>query len=698
MTSKISSSKLFGRELRQLSWLAAVQAVVYLMMIPFRALIALSAMSSGNPSAADKLNTLCRQIGFDRLENVLMVLIAGIICGMCVFSYVHSSVKVDLYHSLSIKREQLFLIKYAAGFVTFAVPYAAASMLGVLGGALYGAFRWRLILEMAVCTLQHMLFFLCSYSGTILAVMMTGKIVTSVCAVAVLFGYLPTCWLILQAYVSNFLSTSMQLQALFDKNMGSFLRYTSPWAFCIFWENGETGSRISYGLTGMWPSITGICELTAVFVLLTLAALALYRRRRSEVCGAALAFHRLEGVIKILLAVLAAQVAALVASELGSTLWEISFILLFSALGCMVMEFIYRWDIHLVLQHKGHIVISAVLASLIFFPIRYDVLGYNSYLPEKDEIAEMAVQSLYNTYTYPEATEQKKSAKNKTESQKELDYLECDQIDTLYPLAENGVKFVKKSLENDYSFEEATVPVKLKYHLKDGKEVYRYYEVSEKTYLAAMDKLLSDRQYKEKYYPILGMDAKEIYEIEAECYQQNFPELTKYYPVSMAESTSYAEVQVEMETETETDTDTAETKSGTKAGAVQDAADSQSEAAETESETDESTSDAESETAETDFWAEIMTTDGTYTDYGVQIEIPQSKKAEFLAAYRKDLETLPYEKLYAAMNALEVQLQSKRQTYEYDRYPLSQDFTNTVYVLEEIAKENAASDLGVVYG
>ena len=164
MTSKISSSKLFGRELRQLTWLAAVQAVVYLMMIPFRALIALSAMSSGNPTAADKLNTLCRQIGFDRSENVLIVLIAGIICGLCVFSYVHSSVKVDLYHSLSIKREQLFLIKYEAGFVTFAVPYAVASLLGVLAGALYGAFRWRLMLEMAVCTLQHLLFFLCSYS------------------------------------------------------------------------------------------------------------------------------------------------------------------------------------------------------------------------------------------------------------------------------------------------------------------------------------------------------------------------------------------------------------------------------------------------------------------------------------------------------------------------------------------------------
>ena len=68
------------------------------------------------------------------------------------------------------------------------------------------------------CTMgkKHLLFFLCSYSGTILAVMMTGKIVTSVCAIAVLFGYLPTCWMILLAYVSNFLNTSMRLQALFD--------------------------------------------------------------------------------------------------------------------------------------------------------------------------------------------------------------------------------------------------------------------------------------------------------------------------------------------------------------------------------------------------------------------------------------------------------------------------------------------------
>lgn len=678
MTSKISSSKLFRRELRQLTWMAAVQAVVYLMIIPFRVLIAMSSMSSGNPTAADKLSTLCRQIGFDRLENVMVVVIAGIICGLCVFSYVHSSVKVDLYHSLSLKRENLFLIKYAAGFVTFAAPYAMASALGVLAGALYGAFRWRLIPEMAVCTLQHLLFFLCSYSGTILAVMMTGKVVTSVCAIVVLFGYLPTCWVIFQAYVNNFLSTSMELQALFNTSMSSFLRYTSPWAFCIFWEREGVSSQIPYGLTGRWPGIAQLCELTAIFVLLTLAALALYRRRRSEASGSALAFHRLEGVIKILLAVLAAQVAALVASELGSVLWEVSFILLFASLGCMVMEFIYRGDIHLVLRHKGHMVISAVLAAVVFFPIRYDVFGYNTYLPAKDEIAEMAVLSSYSMITYPEAVQQKKTAKNKTVSQKVLDYLECDQIDTLYAVAESGVGFAKKSLEQDYSFSESTIPVKLKYHLKNGKEVYRYYEVGEKTYIQAMEDLLKDQEYREKYYPILEMEPKEIYQITAECYQQNFPELTRYYPVSIAEATTYAD-------EVETEMDTAESGGETMDTAAAEEAESGSET-ETEFLT------------EGDFWAEIMTTDGTYTDYGVQIEVPQAKKDEFLAAYRKDMETLSFAQIYTAMNALQVQLQSNRDTYDYDRYPLSQNFTNTVRVLEEIAQENNEEEFSAVYG
>ena len=126
--------------------------------------------------------------------------------------------------------------------------------------------------------------------------------------------------------------------------------------------------------------------------------------------------------------------------------------------------------------------------------------------------------------------------------------------------------------------------------------------------------------------------------------------------MSIAEATSYADdVQVETETETELQ-------------------------------------------AEDSYWSEIAVTDGTYTDYGVQIEVPQAKKDEFLAAYRKDMKTLSFAQIYTAMNALQVQTQSNRGTYDYDRYPLSQNFTNAVRVLEEIAQEDNTEDFSVVYG
>lgn len=693
MTSKISCSKLFGRELRQFTWLAAVQTVLYLLLIPFRVLLSMSASSTHNLTAAQKLNNLCLQIGIDRFENVLVVLAAGIVCALCVFSYVHSPVKTDLYHSISIKREKLFAVKYAVGFVTFAVPYTIAQILGVLTGALYGGFTPMLVPEMAVCILQQILFFLCSYSGTILAVMMTGKIVTSVLAVAVLIGYIPMFWMLGVTYAEYFLNTSMQISSLVNIGTENALRYSSPWAFCILWGSGPEVSGISYGLTGRWPSVTGLCELTAIFVVVTLIALALYRNRKSEVAGSALAFVRLEGVVKVLLAVPAALIAALIARELHSVVWEAVFIVLFASLGCMIMEFIYRWDIHMVFRHREHILISAVLAAVIFFPIRYDALGYNTYLPGKEDIESMAMQDLYSTYTYEETQEADNQGKKKTDGQKGLDYLECDKIDLLYPLAQNGVEYAKKSLKMDETYDGDTTYVNMKYHLKDGKEVYRCYEVDEKLYTETMEKLFQDSAYKEKYYPILTMEATDIYQIVAECYEENFPELMRYYPASAASAISYADDGTEMESAEEAGTEAAAEEMATEERTTESAAQTAQEekteaagAAETESESEE------------DFWSEIEVTDGTYTDYGVQIAIPQAEKAKFLAAYQKDLREISYDKLDATMNSLQIQLQSQRQTFECDRYPLSNEFKNTVRVLEEITKEYGTADALPVYG
>ena len=117
----------------------------------------------------------------------------------------------------------------------------------------------------------------------------------------------------------------------------------------------------------------------------------------------------------------------------------------------------------------------------------------------------------------------------------------------------------------------------------------------------------------------------------------------------------------------------------------------------------EDTEETEKETAvpeeDEDYWSEITMWDGTNMDYGIQIQIPQANKAEFLEAYRKDMMTLTFTQIYNALNSLEVQLQENRQTYIFDRYPLNENFKNTARVLQKIAQGGEdGENFSVIYG
>ncbi|MFR3320019.1 MAG: hypothetical protein ACLTSZ_01145 [Lachnospiraceae bacterium] len=80
-------------------------------------------------------------------------------------------------------------------------------------------------------------------------------------------------------------------------------------------------------------------------------------------------------------------------------------------------------------MHKWHIAVSVGMALVIFFGFRYDVLGYNTFLPAQDEVASMAVRSLFTAWSYPV---QEKA--NRNDEQLALDYLEnTANVDLLYP-------------------------------------------------------------------------------------------------------------------------------------------------------------------------------------------------------------------------------------------------------------------------
>ena len=182
MISRISFSKLTWDETKKLTWLTALQFLAFFFLIPFRMLLVLAIRSSESSwrEMQTPLEILAGQMGFGHIENTVFILAAGILCALVAFSYVHSQVRLDFYHSLALRRETLFAVKYLAGFLTFVIPYVICQILGLAAGVPYRAVSGTLALEVAVSTLQGLLFFLASYSGTLLAVMFAGKTITTV--------------------------------------------------------------------------------------------------------------------------------------------------------------------------------------------------------------------------------------------------------------------------------------------------------------------------------------------------------------------------------------------------------------------------------------------------------------------------------------------------------------------------------------
>lgn len=510
MTSKISFFKLTRDEMKKLTWLTAVQCLVFGLLIPFRVLLVMATALTERMKGLETrtaFEVLAANVGLGHLENTFFILAAGVLCAICAFMFLHSSAQIDFYHSLAIKREKLFEVKYLSSVLTFVMAYLSSQILAVLIGMVYGVVSGRLCYEVFLASLQGILMFLCSYSATLLAILLTGKLLTTFFAMGVLGVYIPLIYFLQLAFREVFLDTQYFYTQTTLLNEEKILQYSSPWAFCIAQNTLYQDAGMTVGVTGYVPNLGMLCQLLAVAAILTAVSLLLYRVRKSEVVGRALAFTKTEGIVKLVLTIPTALVAALVAYELvASPIWEFVFILAFGALGCMIMEFIYRGDIRQALSHKWHIAVTALVAAAIFFGFRFDVTGYNTYLPDKEEIASMSMVDAYNDYQY--FTDESFTLDQKKVMEELLNALETEEFAPVYEVAKSAVEAVHN---RDFYMNEYLMRVSVKYHLKDGKEVYRSYLVDGDFYFEQLEKM--PEEYKEVYYPILQWDEEYVNEI-----------------------------------------------------------------------------------------------------------------------------------------------------------------------------------------
>ncbi|HEX3022405.1 MAG TPA: DUF6449 domain-containing protein, partial [Lachnospiraceae bacterium] len=503
MTLRSLFFKLQIEDMKRRLWALALAAVVFFFTIPVACAISIEQWKdyARYDSKVDVVgNSVMRFIGSSNTFLILVTIVGAIICGISGYSYLHSKKKIDFYHSLPVKRETLFSVYFFDGILIYLIPYVCSLILCLVIVSFNDLMSSKVLLEAVVSLGINLLNYLAIYTVVIIAVLLTGQFFISVLACAVFFIYGPAVVFINDVLHQEYFQTFYS-HGSFEDN-GLFTRL-SP----ITWYIEMTTNK-------RFDHLKASSVLIFIVIILALIALSayIYRKRASETAGKAVTIKFLQPIIKTLISIPVGLLGGQFFKGLSygaETFWLIFGMICGYLLSSIVIEMIYHFDFRAAFKNKIQLLIGGVLMVAIFAIFRWDVLGYDRYVPDKEDVKSMCVKfnsvdqafdSTYRVmegddYIYMDGTEY--ALKNMT----------LTDIDIAYKLAKLGANRSSQSIENDASdvgtFNSTFIYVK--YRLKSGREVIRQYDVYDKDLFDMVNEIYSMREYKEGSYPLYNM-------------------------------------------------------------------------------------------------------------------------------------------------------------------------------------------------
>ena len=467
MKSRTLSFNVWKELWKKQIWVFAVSCLAYFMVYPVMGMINLdNTMRWGE--GKKNLPQVLKNVFYDSvsggsseiISGCLMAILCvgmalGVLCAIQGFSYLHARKRVDFYHSLPIRREKLLLAQVTIGIADYLIPAVAFMLLLMVVGVLRGAFTMKAFGAGWISVLAGFVFFLLSYALAALAMLLTGRVLVGICGTVVLFAYIPALALLLEGYAAKYFDTFCMTLVVGRTELWGIAQYGSPlsWAYMV--------SRNLTNSSG-WLSLAAAAVVAALVLILDTAV---YRRRSSETAGNSMAFHKPAAVIRVLLVtVLTLASAGFFGSLDGQEhdLWMIFGYVFGLLLSYAVVQMIYYLDIKKIFAGKGSILLSAAATALVIGVFRFDLVGYDAYVPKQEEITNISMDV---------GGFQMGGSSISTKDRLAHMKLGCD--DQLYGIAQELAQ--KAFHEKDYVGR--TFYVYVCYECKNGKKVYRQYSV-----------------------------------------------------------------------------------------------------------------------------------------------------------------------------------------------------------------------------
>ncbi len=517
MTSRNLCFKLMKEDLKRRVWTIAwtILSLFFAMVVPMAVICGeLKEQIVRAVTDAERYRMMSDAAGllYHNYAVALILPVTAVLWAFSGFHYLHNSRKTDFYHSLPVKRGQLFLAPYLNGLLVPFVCYAASELICVLllvlraggGSGALGSLPWQNLFLNAV-------YYGLIYTTAVTAMMMTGNTAVALLAFGVFCVYGPALAALCYAYCSINFHTYSESVSQMGEIVRAVARDSSPVVnYAMAWSDFGDGE---------WSVWRGVPVMLATAALAVLS-FCLYRLRPSEAAGRAMAFDRTKAPIRVLLTVPAGVAFALLFYLIsnGKAGW-----LIFGGIcGCLLThcltEIIYHFDFRKLISHRLQMAAAAVAVLAVALAGYYDWFGYDSWYPEADEIAEAGVIGPEESWvTYGDI-----GVYEDTSGQYYWDYMGANdyrmshmKLTDTYPVAELARSGAEQAKEDRFKnrWQGETIIMRLK--LKNGRTVYRTYRIRMDSGNNAADyaAIADSAEYKRGVYPILEQSASETAEV-----------------------------------------------------------------------------------------------------------------------------------------------------------------------------------------
>lgn len=530
MTSRALFSKLLKDEMKRRIWVAVASLLGALLLGPVALLLQYENYETYILLPQELILAMIDALR-PSMGDMLLTTGIAVVLALTGYAYLFSKKKIDLYHSIPVKREKLFLVSYAGGIIIYLSVYFMQIVTVIIVAVGKGFFTNEAALVYLHTIAGNILHFLLIYHVTIIAVMLTGNLLVSMAATGVFLFYGLVASQILWWYSSTYFSTYSN----YPYSEGAAWRsvpFISPIASYVFFVNSCSNySDVTAGQQAGHLILT-LFITAALFA----AAMFLYKKRPSETAGKAIAFKKTEPVIRIFIVILVAMCGSIMfdsirANPRSNWFW---FGLILAGVVChCLMEIIYRFDFKAFFNHKIQLAACLLITAFIGIIYRQDLLGYDSYLPGEGQIksASVVFTNLDNDmssflfekiengvvtgrYVDRYSNQLKNVSFENTGAVYALGKLGVEQLDVLRGQNSDGyipyddiekAKLAGTGMTGETEDNVTPLTYQIRYTLNSGRTVYRSYAVNVESAKAALANIYDSKEYKEASYSILPM-------------------------------------------------------------------------------------------------------------------------------------------------------------------------------------------------